>query len=154
MPASFFAPNDLPCSAADRKVFDLIEPAYDRYVRRNAERKTLEIWKSNRQVQIVSPGTLLRIQANSPFLLHWTSDDWQHSEDVRSEGTAIGIEFVDIRLPKNQKNPIQFTFLWLDEDRWEGKDHIVNVREQEVAAHRGWNSSRKTKLHHQRAIAG
>jgi hypothetical protein len=39
---------------------------------------------------------------------------------------------VDIQLPENQKNPIQFTFLWLDEDRWEGKDYIVNVREQEV----------------------
>ena len=43
-------------SAADRKVFDLIEPAYDRYVRGNGERKTLEVWKSNRQVQIVSAG--------------------------------------------------------------------------------------------------
>jgi hypothetical protein len=100
----------------------------------------------------VSPGTLLRIQANSPFLLHWTSDDWQHSEDVRSQGTAIGIEFVDIRLPKNQKNPIQFTFLWLEEDRWEGKDHIVNVREQEVAAQSNGNSPRKRKLHLQGAM--
>jgi glucoamylase len=110
-------------SAADRKVFDLIEPAHDRYVRRNAERKTLEIWKSNRQVQTVSPGTLVRIH-------------------VRSQGTAIGIEFVDIRLPKNKKNPIQFTFLWLDGDRWEGKDHIVNVREQEVGAQSGGTSLR------------
>ena len=73
---------------------------------------------------------------------------------MRSQGTAIGIEFVDIPLPENQKNAIQFIFFWLDEDRWEGKDHTVNVREQEVAAHRGWNSSRKRKLHHQRAIAG
>jgi glucoamylase len=95
----------------------------------------LEVWKSNRQVQIVSPGTLLRIQANSPFLLHWTSDDWQCSTDLRSQGTEIGIEFVDIPLPEKQKNPIQFTFLWLDEDRWEGKDYIVNVREEEATAH-------------------
>jgi hypothetical protein len=28
---------------------------------------------------------------------------------------------VDIPLPKKQNNPIQFTFLWLDEDRWEGQ---------------------------------
>jgi glucoamylase len=100
----------------------------------------------------VSPGTLLRIQANSPFLLHWTSDDWQHSEDVRSQGTAIGIEFVDIPLSKKRRNPIQFTFLWLDEDRWEGKDYIVNVQEQEVAAQSGGNSPRKRKLHLQGAI--
>jgi hypothetical protein len=84
--------------------------------------------------------------------LHWTSDDWQHSEDVRSQGTAIGIEFVDILVPKTQRNPIQFTFLWLDEDRWEGKDYIVNVREQEVGAQSCGNSPRKRKLHLQGAI--
>ena len=132
-------------SAADGQVFDLVEAAYDRYVKGSGERKTMEVWKPNRQVQTVAAGTLLRIQANSPFLLHWTSDDWQHSKDVRSQGTAIGIEFVDIPLPKEQKNPIQFTFLWLDEDRWEGKDYKVNVREQEVAAHRGLGHRRRKK---------
>ena len=61
---------------------------------------------------------------------------------------------MDIPLPKKQKNPIQFTFLWLDEDRWEGKDYIVKVREQEVAAHSGGNSPRKRKLHRQGATTG
>jgi glucoamylase len=107
------------------------------------ERKSMEVWKSNRQVQTVTAGTLLRIQANSPFLLHWTSDDWQCSTDMRSQGTAIGIEFVDIPLPKKQKNPIRFTFLWLDEDRWEGKDYKVNVREQEPTGHRSGDRRRK-----------
>ena len=141
-------------SAADGQVFDLVEAAYERYVKGSGERKTMEVWKPNRQVQTVPAGTLLRIQANSAFLLHWTGDDWQHSKDVRSQGTAIGIEFVDIPLPKKQRNPIQFTFLWLDEDRWEGKDDIVNLREQEVAAHSSGDSSRKRKLHRQGATAG
>jgi glucoamylase len=114
----------------------------------------MEVWKPNRQVQTIPAGTLLRIQANSPFLLHWTSDDWQHSKDIRSQRTAIGIEFADILLSKKQKNPIQFTFLWLDEDRWEGKDYTVKVREQEVAAQSGGNSPRKRKLHRQGAIPG
>jgi glucoamylase len=135
-------------SSADGRVFDLVEPAYDRYVRRNGDRKTLEVWKSNRQVQIVSPGMLLRIQANSPFLLHWTSDDWQHSEDTRSQGTAIDIEFVDIPLPEQQKNPIRFTFLWLEENRWEGKDYTVNVLEQDTADHSSANSLRKRRARH------
>jgi glucoamylase len=132
-------------SAADGRVFDLVEAAYERYVKGNGERKTMEVWKPNRQVQTVPAGTLLRIQADSPFLLHWTSDDWQSSTDMRSQGTAVGIEFVDIPPPKNQKNPIQFTFLWLDEDRWEGKDYMVSVREQEVAAHRNVGHRRRKK---------
>jgi glucoamylase len=132
-------------SAADGRAFDLIEAAYERYVQGIGERKRMEVWKSNRQVQTVPAGTLLRIQANSPFLLHWTSDDWQHSEDVRSQGTAIGIEFVDIPLREKQKNPIQFTFLWLDEDRWEGKDYTVKVLEQETGDHGSANPLRKRK---------
>jgi glucoamylase len=121
-------------SAADRKVFDLVEPAYDRYVTGSGERKTLEIWKLNHQVQAVPAGTVLRIQADSPFLLHWTSDDWQHSIDTRSQGTAIGVEFVDIRVPQKQKSPIRFTFLWLEENRWESRDYTVNLQPKGAAA--------------------
>jgi len=106
-------------------------------------------------VQTVPAGALLRIQANSPFLLHWTGDDWQHSTDTRSHGTAIGIEFADIPLPKEQKNPIQFTFLWPDEDRWEDKDYKVNVREQEATAHRIVDPRRRKKAQGKRpAIVG
>ena len=56
-------------------------------------------------MQTVPAGTPLRIPANSPFLLHWTTDDWQHSTDTRSQGTAIGIEFVDIPVSGKQKDP-------------------------------------------------
>ena len=81
----------------------------------------MEVWKPNRQVQTVPAGTLPRIQATSPFLLHWSSDEWQHSNDTRSQETAIGIEFVDIPVLDSQRGPIRFTFLWLQEDRWGGE---------------------------------
>jgi glucoamylase len=121
-------------SAADHRVFDLVEPVYERYVTGTGQRKTIEVWKPNHQVQTVPAGALLRIQANSPFLLHWTSDDWQNSKDTRSQGTEIGIEFVDIYLPERQENIIRFTFLWTGENRWEGRDYTVNVRQEDTAA--------------------
>jgi len=34
-------------SAADGKVFDLIEAAHDRYVRSNSQRRPIEVWKLN-----------------------------------------------------------------------------------------------------------
>ena len=70
---------------------------------------------------------------------------------MRSQGTAIGIEFVDISVPKTQKNPIQFTFLWLDEDRWEGEGYKVNVREQEATGHRSVDYRRREKAQCKRA---
>ncbi len=113
-------------SAADGKVFDLIEAAYERYVRGGRERRTIEVWKFNRQVPRVAVGTRLRIQANSPFLLHWTNDEWQHSNDSRSKGTQVGIDFVDLQAPEREGG-IRFTFLWLDDNRWEEKDYIVQI---------------------------
>ena len=114
-------------SAADGKIFDLIEAAFERYVRGGMERPPIEAWKFNRQVPTVAAGMRLRIQANSPFLLHWTSDEWQHATDTRSRSTAVGIEFLDVPVPE-QRAPIRFTFLWLDDNRWEGKDYTVEVQ--------------------------
>lgn len=96
-------------SAEDKQVFDLIEPAYDRYVRGKGKRKAIEVWKFNRQVRTVAAGVLLRIQADSPFLLHWTNDEWQHPIDTRSIATGIGIDFVDIPLPHENAGHIHFT---------------------------------------------
>jgi hypothetical protein len=87
------------------------------------------------------------------LLAAYTHDDWHNSTDMRSQGTAIGIEFVDIPVPKTKKNPIQFTFLWLDEDRWEGGDYEVNVREHETAAHRSVDHRRRKKAQSKRPAA-
>ena len=114
-------------SAADGKSYDVIEPAYDRYVRDRREHHPIEVWKFNRQVPTIAVGARLRIQAHSPFVLHWTSDEWMHSTDTRSTATGVDIEFVDLSLPE-QKTTIRFTFLWADENRWEGTDYQVELQ--------------------------
>jgi glucoamylase len=113
-------------SAADGKVFDRIEAAYDRYVVGSLERHPIEVWKFNRQVQKVPAGTLLRVQADKPFLLHWSNDNWQSSTDIRSTATTLGIDFLDIRVPQ-ENGSIRFTFLWTEENRWEGKNYEVKI---------------------------
>ena len=78
------------------------------------------------QVQMVEAGSILRRQANSPFLLYWTKDDWRRSTDTPSRRTAMGIDYADITMP-NDAVSLQFTFLWVDEDRWEDKHYKVQV---------------------------
>jgi len=114
-------------SAVDGKVFDLVKPVFERYAGSATERQPIEVWKFNRQVPHVVAGGRLRIQADARFLLHWTEDDWQHASDTRSVGTVVGVEFVDLQ-PQQQNAAIRFTFLWLDDNRWEGKDYIVQIQ--------------------------
>jgi glucoamylase len=114
-------------SARDGKVFDCIDAAYDRYVRSGRdERRPIEVWKHNRRVAAVHPDTLLRVQASAPFVLRWTDDEWQHATDTRSVGTGIGVDFVDVPLPRRE-TAIRFTFLWTEDHRWEGEDYAVDV---------------------------
>jgi hypothetical protein len=39
----------------------------------------------------------------------------------------MGIDYADIVVP-NGAVSLQFTFWWVDEDRWEGKDYKVRVK--------------------------
>ncbi|MBP2674976.1 MAG: glycoside hydrolase 15-related [Deltaproteobacteria bacterium] len=115
-------------SAVDGKVFDLVPEVADRYLSGRRACKPVEIWKHNRQVSSVRQGFTLRIQAGTPFLLHWTQDDWGTSEDSHSTPTALGIEYFDIDIQRRQSGRIRFTFFWTDAGTWEGRDF-------EVAAH-------------------
>ena len=113
-------------SAADGQVFDMIPEVADRYHRARTPTR-LEIWKFNRQVRAVRAGGILRIQAPAPFRLHWTCDQWQQVHDTCSTSTGIGLEFVDIQVPLEQRAPLRFTFFWKDVERWEGRDFQVTI---------------------------
>jgi glucoamylase len=134
-------------SAADGKNSELIEPVYDRYVRDHRERPAIEIWKSNRQIARISSGTRLRIQAGSPFLLHWTADEWAHYTDTHSTGTGLDIEFVDLPVPE-KPGTTRFTFLWLKENRWEGKDYMIEVYSREASNATGNGGARQDGSQH------
>jgi len=113
-------------SAVQGKVFDLIAPVADRYLTPR-KRTPMEVWKPKRQVRHVAAGTRLRILGYAPFQLHWSNDGWATSNDTLSTPTSLGIEYVDIPLTRSQTAPIQFTVLWLKENRWGGQDHRVEV---------------------------
>jgi glucoamylase len=113
-------------SVWDEAVFDRIAAVADRYSN-NKRRRGLEIWKFNRQVRSVAAGHTLRIQASSSFRLRWTLDEWATPKDGVALGTALGIHYLDIPVPRAQRAPVRFTFYWTDGDRWEGKNFVVAI---------------------------
>ena len=80
----------------------------------------------NRQVKCVPAGGLLRIQASSAFLLHWSDDEWTTKHDTASTPTSIGIEYADIQVASSQSTPIRFTFYWPQQSQWQGEDFQVD----------------------------
>jgi glucoamylase len=137
-------------SAADGRVFDTIPEVADRY---RSPRRTppLEIWKFNRQVRSLPAGGTLRIQAGSPFRLHWTCDQWSQAQDTDSQSIETGHEYVDIRVSPQQRAPIRFTFLWTAVGHWEGRDFQVDI---DVAERADPGSTRRNgQLHDGKPVA-
>lgn len=115
-------------SVADGRVFDLIPEVAERYGRRETH-SPRDIWKPNWQIRRIVRGVPIRIQAPQRFRLHWSVDDWKNWTDTESTPTALGIEFVDIPIPQKQVSVVRFTFYWIEEDRWEGKDYEISMED-------------------------
>lgn len=114
-------------SISDGQVFDFLPEVAHRYGGGRTSVRSLEIWKFNRQVRSVKKGCMLRIQASSPFRLHWSDDGWQSIKDTQSTSTALDVHYVDIPVSASTRSPIRFTFFWTADGRWEGRDYQVAV---------------------------
>jgi glucoamylase len=118
-------------SIEDNQVFDLIEPVASRYQSASYDPEPLEIWKFNRQIRAIPAGTKLRLQASTPFQLHWSPDNWTNVHDTSSVSTALGIHYVDLVTGADTSATLRFTFYWTSESRWEGKDYELALEARE-----------------------
>jgi glucoamylase len=116
-------------SVADGKVFDVIPPVAERYTGERKQCRRIEIWKHDRQCRTVKKDHILRIQLAGIFRLHWTINGWQTAHDTNSFSTSLNIHFVDISISADQVAPIQFTFYYPENGRWEGCDYLVQVQQ-------------------------
>jgi len=116
-------------SAVDGKVFDRIEPVYQRYCEpegRKRKRGDLEIYSSRRPIHQIPAGSTLRILDDKRFEATWTSDGWQttHVTASRSLGSAgFSAEIV----PGAGGTGIEWTLRWTEQDRWLGYNVDVKV---------------------------
>ena len=117
-------------SVSDGKVYDAIPEVRQRYLGDRPDRKRVEVWKPDWRLQFLRINSVLRVQANEPFSLHWSSDGWKSVNDIESTVNALAIDFVDlpatVSLSKNDR--VVFTFYWRSTNRWEGRDYDVTVQ--------------------------
>jgi len=109
-------------SALDGKVFDRIDPVYERYCAPEGERKTrrdLEIYSLRRPIQRIAAGQTLRILDENRFELVWSADGWQttHSTLSRSLGSAGFSADIATHL---DSGGLSWTLHWPELGRWLG----------------------------------
>jgi glucoamylase len=114
-------------SLRDGRVFDLPPQTVQRYL---VEKDVCPrmVWRFNHKIRTMPSGKMLRVETSDPALIHWSDDDWQTSNDVKTSDTGLGIHYADLSttsLPDGKQ--VIFTFYWPQADHWENKDFPVSV---------------------------
>jgi glucoamylase len=114
-------------SIRDGRVFDQPPQTVKRYLVDKHKRQIFG-WRFNNKTRSIPRGKTLRLILLSPALVHWSIDGWKSAHDTEARDTGLGIYTLD--LPTASLPPggqAIFTFLWANENRWEGTDYSVTI---------------------------
>jgi glucoamylase len=116
-------------SALDGKVFDRIDPVYERYSEpegRKRVRRGLEIYSRRRPIHSMGAGSALRIIDGEDFDVVWTCDSWQTQQTARSRALGSAGYSLDI-VPAANCNVVEWTLRWVMRDAWLGYNVKVGI---------------------------
>jgi glucoamylase len=111
-------------SALDGKVFDRIEPVYERYcdpAGRRKLRRDLEVYTLRRPLQRLPAGARLRIIDPGRFTVTWSADNWKTANvsECRGLGSAgYGVDISTATAPVGGR--LSWTLRWTEQSRWLG----------------------------------
>jgi glucoamylase len=116
-------------SAVDGKVFDRIDPVYERYCLRNGPNPPshrIEIYSRHRPIQRMGAGRTLRILEEKIFELIWTCDGWQNKQVTSSRPLGSAGYCADLA-PLAGCGEIEWTLRWPEQDAWLGYNVKVKI---------------------------
>ncbi len=115
-------------SALDGRVFDRIEPVYERYCERNGggPSRRIEIHSRHRPIQTMEPGRALRILDERKFDVIWTGDGWQTKQITSSRALGSAGFSADL-VPVNGCRELEWTLHWPEQDGWLGYNVKVKI---------------------------
>lgn len=121
-------------SATDGKVFDRIEPVYQRYAAdgdSTRQRTAIEFSSLRRPIHFLPAGHTLRVLDSTPFELVWSADNWTtvHRNPSIPLGSAGFCADID-STAYGQAGQLSWTFHWTSQDRWLGYNVDVQIERE------------------------
>jgi glucoamylase len=118
-------------SALDSKVFDRIDPVYERYCEpegRSRTRRKLEIYSLRRPIQRIAAGETLRILDGGRFDVVWSADGWQTTHTLGSRSLGSAGYSADLPTSGDQAGSgLSWTLHWPEQERWLGYNVEVKI---------------------------
>ncbi len=116
-------------SATDGKVFDRIDPVYERYCEpegRKKQRRDLEIFSFRRPIHSMAAGSTLRILDETLFQVIWSTDGWQTTKTTLSRSLGYAGFSADLP-PVTGSEAVVWTLHWPEQSAWLGYNIEVKV---------------------------
>jgi glucoamylase len=116
-------------SALDGKVFDRVDPVYERYSSpkgRKRVRHDLEIHTSDRPIHSLGVGKTLRILDREAFELVWTDNGWQSTQVTPCHTLGCAGYSADIA-PSPGTTQVEWTIHWPQRNAWLGFNVYVKI---------------------------
>ena len=129
-------------SIADGQVFDRISVVAERYgvpADQRSFQSRIEIFRVNRPITTMTPGSTLRVTDRSRFQVVWSLDDWASTHRTDSRQVGAPGSYADICVTPEVAGSLRFTLHWPAEGRWLGHDYEVTIQpkmQQRLAAAR------------------
>jgi glucoamylase len=121
-------------SALDGKVFDRVDPVYERYCEpegRSRTRRKLEIYSLRRPIQKIAAGDTLRILDGGRFNVVWSADGWQTTHTLGSRSLGSAGYSADLPTSEDQAGSgLSWTLHWPEQERWLGYNVEVKIEAQ------------------------
>jgi glucoamylase len=118
-------------SAADDRVFDRVEPVYQRYAAaadRTRERTPIEFASLRRLVHKLPKGHTLRLIDDAPFDVVWSADGWKTSHTTSSHPLGSAGFSADMDAAGyGEAGGLSWTFHWTSQERWLGYNVDVQI---------------------------
>jgi len=130
-------------SLHDGRVFDMPPQPVERYVVHRTPARHA-IWRFNHKCREMPAGRILRFELLAPATVHWGLNGWHDIQDASTVDTGLGVHVCD--LPVQGLPPdtaIDFTFLWLEANRWEEVDFAVILTRADVEP--SWSPRRRER---------
>ena len=90
-----------------------------------------DIWGPQYRPSYVRAGNQFTIALRAPARVHWGSNGWNDVLDSDTRDTGLGVYIAELPLAALQAgDTIQFTFYWLEQKSWEGRDYEVQLTGQ------------------------
>jgi glucoamylase len=87
-----------------------------------------DLWGPRYHPRHLQAGNRFIVALRAPARVHWGRNGWRDARDIDTKDTGLGVHAAELPTTGlDAGESVQFTFYWLDQGSWEGRDYEVQV---------------------------